>query len=100
MDSDTPGVVYLLCFSEPLHHARHYLGWTNDLAARLRCHAKGDRKKCVLTHVIATKGITFKLVRTWRGPISEEKRLKRRKNNAKLCPACNEKIKEFECEAI
>ncbi|MBB5085041.1 putative GIY-YIG superfamily endonuclease [Nonomuraea endophytica] len=29
------GTVYLLHFAQPYRHARHYLGWTTDLQARL-----------------------------------------------------------------
>jgi hypothetical protein len=35
------GTVYLLHFSAPYRHARHYTGWTDDLPARLTAHAAG-----------------------------------------------------------
>ena len=35
------GVVYLVHFSEPYRHARHYTGWTVDLDARLAEHRAG-----------------------------------------------------------
>jgi len=98
MDANTPGITYLLHFSESYYHARHYLGWTNDLAKRLREHMNGNRDKCVLTHVIKENGIEHTLVRTWRGPLSTEKTLKKKKNNRLLCPVCNPKVKDYECE--
>lgn len=98
MNKDTPGIVYLLHFSEAYHHARHYLGWTNDLTKRLREHMNGNRDKCVLTHVIKEHGIEHTLVRTWRGPLATEKALKKKKNNRLLCPVCNPKVTNFELE--
>lgn len=97
VDSNTPGYVYLLHFSEPYKHARHYLGWTNDLPKRLREHMNGKRANCVLTYVIKNAGIEHQVVRTWAGPITLEKALKKRKNNRLLCPICNPDVKEFDC---
>lgn len=89
MDADTPGVVYLLHFDRPHHHAQHYLGWTNNLGKRLMEHMNGRRDKCVLTSVIKDEGIGFKVSRLWCGPLELEKKLKRRKNSRKLCSICN-----------
>lgn len=33
--------VYLLHFNQKLHHAGHYLGWCDDLEARLKRHHAG-----------------------------------------------------------
>jgi hypothetical protein len=38
------GMVYLLHFDRPFRHARHYCGWTTDLAARLAEHACRPRR--------------------------------------------------------
>ena len=89
MDEHTQGVVYLLHFERPLHHAQHYLGWTNDLDARIEQHRLGIREKCVITAVFAEHGIPFVVARTWPGPLALEKALKRRKNSRLLCPICN-----------
>ena len=35
------GVVYLVHFTEPYRHARHYTGWTADLESRLAEHQAG-----------------------------------------------------------
>jgi len=92
MDADTLGCVYLLHFSEPFHHAQHYLGWTNNLDKRLAEHRKGARQKCVLTDEIKRHGIPWRLVRTWeKVPLAFEKQLKRQKNGRRLCPICNPK---------
>ena len=93
MDKDTPGVVYLLHFDKKLKHAGHYMGWTTDLKKRLREHRSGRRERCVLTSVLCFKGIGWRVVRLWDGPLSFEKELKRKKNNRLLCPVCNVKVK-------
>ena len=35
------GLIYLLHFQRSYRHARHYLGYTDDLAARLVAHRAG-----------------------------------------------------------
>ena len=35
------GVVYLVHFTQPYRHARHYTGWTADLESRLAEHQAG-----------------------------------------------------------
>ena len=44
-------VVYLVHFSEPYRHARHYTGWTTDLQSRLAEHraGRGARLLAVIT---------------------------------------------------
>jgi len=86
---DSQGLVYLLHFHEPYHHARHYLGWTTNLEERLKRHASGNGAR--LIEVIAEAGITWQLVRTWPGGRDLERRLKARHNNPRLCPICNPK---------
>jgi predicted GIY-YIG superfamily endonuclease len=35
---DAMGTVYLIHFDRPYHHARHYIGYTDDVDARLAGH--------------------------------------------------------------
>ena len=35
------GLIYLLCFDRSYRHARHYLGYTENLEARLAAHRAG-----------------------------------------------------------
>ena len=79
-------IVYLLHFAQPLQHARHYLGSTADLDARLEQHRAGQGAR--LMEVIADLGIDFQLARTWPGGRDVERRLKRRKEGPRLCPVC------------
>lgn len=79
-------IVYLLHFAEPYKHARHYLGWTDDLPARLARHQAGQGAR--LLEVIHAAGITWELARTWEGPRARERQIKRQGGAAVLCPLC------------
>ena len=78
--------VYLIHFDEPYCHARHYLGSTYNLEARLAEHRAGQGAR--LTQVIRDAGIDFKLARTWEGGRDLERRLKRWHKSPDLCPIC------------
>ncbi len=84
-------MVYLLHFERPYHHAKHYLGFTDDLERRLEQHRAGDRNSHHrLMQVIAAAGIGFVLARTWRTEDRHfERRLKKRKAATRLCPICS-----------
>lgn len=86
--------VYLLHFSQPYHHARHYLGSTCDLDHRLHLHKSGQGAR--LMEVVAAAGIDFDVCRLWRfDSIAEarafEKKLKRWQCGPRLCPVCQHK---------
>jgi hypothetical protein len=89
-------VLYLIHFAKPLHHARHYLGYSTDensLPVRLERHASGQGAK--LMAAVARAGIGFQVVRTWPdGTRADERRLKNQKNApARLCPVCREGVR-------
>jgi predicted GIY-YIG superfamily endonuclease len=77
---------YLLHFTAPYRHAAHYLGSTSDLPARLEAHRNGTGAR--LMEVIGSAGISFSLVRTWKGGRKKERQLKRRGGHRRLCPVC------------
>jgi len=81
------GIVYLIHFNEPLHHARHYMGWTTNLIERLHAHETGNGSR--IMEVISDKEITWQLVRTWPGGRVLERQFKRQKHNPRFCPICN-----------
>ena len=81
-----PGTIYLLHFSEAYRHAKHYLGFTDDLDARLQSHASGHGAR--LLAVLKSAGIGWELARTWPGGRQLERQLKNGKNAPKLCPIC------------
>jgi predicted GIY-YIG superfamily endonuclease len=78
--------VYLLHFDRPYRHARHYLGSTSDLRARLDQHRAGQGAR--LMAVVRAAGIDFELARTWTGGRTRERQLKRRHASPRLCPMC------------
>ena len=79
-------VVYLLHFDVPYKHAKHYLGCTTNLQARLEAHQQGEGAK--LMRAVRMAGIRFQLARTWEGGRELERQLKRRKSSPRLCPIC------------
>lgn len=83
-------MVYLLHFRKPIspdHTCQHYLGFTDDLDARLNEHRNGNGAR--LTQVACERGIGFDLVRVWEGDRGLERRLKNMKMSNRLCPICN-----------
>lgn len=82
--------VYLLHRDGPMpkqHHAKHYIGSAADLEVRLKEHQSGGGAR--LTQVWIEFGCSFRVVRTWQGDRSLERRLKRQKHAPRLCPVCN-----------
>ena len=84
--------VYLLHFLQPYHHARHYLGSTDDIDSRLQEHRTGQGAR--LTQVIHEAGISFILARTWEGGRDLERKLKRWHKSPDLCPICKAQKQE------
>lgn len=87
------GTVYLIHFDKPLGdlanirgQAQHYLGYTDDLEARLERHREGNGS--AIMAAVVKSGITWHVVRTWEGDRTLERKLKQRKNSPKLCPIC------------
>lgn len=88
--NNVAGTIYLLHFDQPLAHAKHYIGWTDNLPQRIQDHASGNGAR--LMQVLRDAGIGFQLVRTWCGTRTDERRLKRRKGTPRLCPVCRKEI--------
>jgi predicted GIY-YIG superfamily endonuclease len=80
------GTVYLLHFDTPYKHARHYIGWTDDLPARLTAHASGHGAR--LLAVVKDAGIGWSLARTWPGSRSRERQIKNQGGASRCCPLC------------
>jgi hypothetical protein len=84
------GTVYLICFDRPFHHARHYLGYTENIIGRLERHQSGHGSK--LLRAVNEAGIKYGIVRIWEGVDRHfERKLHKRGGNKKLCPICNPK---------
>jgi predicted GIY-YIG superfamily endonuclease len=79
--------VYLLHFSQKLHHAQHYLGYAENIEERIARHQAGNGAR--LVEAFTQAGIGFVLARTWSGGRDLERHLKNQKNSpARLCPIC------------
>jgi hypothetical protein len=85
--TSTEPTVYLIHFIKPYKHARHYLGYSQNLDKRITDHLCGMGAR--LMEVITTAGIDWKLARTWPGDRWLERRLKNRHEAPRLCPICN-----------
>jgi len=92
------GTVYLLHFARPLGdlsnprgQAQHYLGYADDLEARLEAHRKGNGS--LIMRAVKEAGISWELVRTWKGGRSLERQLKRQHNSPRFCPICNNPVR-------
>jgi len=80
--------VYLLHFDKPYCHARHYIGYADNIALRIDAHRRGYGAK--LTRAVVAAGIGIQLARTWEGGDRNfERTLHNRNNTAALCPLCN-----------
>lgn len=86
------GFVYMLHFDRPIapgrHTCQHYIGYADDIAARLQAHDTGHGAR--LTQVARQLGIGWRVVRLWRGDRTFERTLKERKYGPHLCPFCGE----------
>jgi predicted GIY-YIG superfamily endonuclease len=90
----TTMAVYLLHFDRPYRHAKHYLGYTKDLAQRMSQHACGRGAR--LVEVITAAGIGFRLVRVWSdGTRKTERQVKRQKQSVRFCPVCSTRAREL-----
>jgi len=87
------GTTYLLHFDRPYGHARHYVGWTQDLAARLQAHARGRGAR--LVQVVVKAGIGFRLARTWPESTRDREDLIKHAGGARrYCPECGVKPRD------
>lgn len=94
------GLVYLLHFTTPYKHAKHYLGATGKtLDARLSAHRGGecagdrDGRPAKLIQALLGAGGDFIVARTWatatrRDAFVLERALKKRGGRGRLCPVC------------
>lgn len=80
------GTVYLIHFERPFRHARHYVGWSEQLEARLAHHRNGNGSR--LMAAVTAAGIEWQVVRTWPGSRDDERRLHKLKGATKICPEC------------
>jgi predicted GIY-YIG superfamily endonuclease len=80
------GTIYMLHFLEPYRHARHYVGWTDSLTARLDAHQRGHGAR--LLAIVHQAGIGFVLARTTTGDRHVERAIKNAGGSPRYCPVC------------
>lgn len=95
-------MIYLIHFSSPLKHARHYVGFVEraeGLEARIKKHVGGSGAK--LTAAASKAGIEFIVARIWpNGDRNFERKLKNRKEGPDLCPVCNIQAMDLASEQV
>lgn len=80
--------VYLIHFDQPLQHARHYVGFANDVDGRLWNHR--HNKGANILKVLNRLGIKYDIVRVWDdADRTFERHLKNCKHTPRYCPVCN-----------
>lgn len=94
MTTDKKWYVYLLCFDRLIGtdrgNARHYVGMTDDIPARLQTHRDGNGAKILRSLIQNYKG-AFDLVRVWEFDTREEawhreQHLKKNSMQTRYCP--------------
>jgi len=78
--------VYLIHLDTPLKHARHYLGYSEDLPERVKKHRTGQG--AAFMKAISKQGISWHVSRIWDGDRTFERILKDQHNASHLCPTC------------
>lgn len=79
--------VYLIHFEPAYKHARHYLGFAEDVSSRYYAHIHGQGAR--LTQVASEWGCELILAQVWNdGTRQLERQLKKRHNAPSLCPIC------------
>ena len=82
------GSVYLIHFARAFNSARHYMGFSTDIPARVAAHKAG--RGSPLLKAVTAKKIPWRVVRTWRKRDGFfEAELKRHNDLKDLCPVCS-----------
>lgn len=90
--ADQPGRIYLLHFTQPFRHAKHYIGVTSlTVEARMARHRSSYGAK--LLKMLLQDGGDFVVADVWeadsmREAFAEERRLKRLGGGARSCSIC------------
>lgn len=86
--------VYILHFDRPYQHARHYVGYADDVEDRIWHHRNGTGAR--LMQVIRDAGIGFQIARIWEGADRTfERRLKNCKHTDRYCPMCHQRARDY-----
>src|SRR5438128_566262 len=96
--SPPAGFIYLLHWRNREGRVEHYVGWTQDLEARLKAHCS-DSGGCPTTRQYRQAGMRGVLVRLWRGNVWGERKLQQTLDFPDDCPVCcGRKAEPVACE--
>lgn len=83
------GFIYLLHFSKPFKHARHYTGWAKDVERRTAEHIEGGCKCNPLVKAASAAGIRIEVARIYPGKTRDQERAMKNQGGAsRRCPLC------------
>jgi predicted GIY-YIG superfamily endonuclease len=77
---------YLLHFNETIYGKQHYLGWSVNIARRVRVHLNGKGARLVRQAVRA--GLAVELVRIWPDVDRKAEYVLKRRTPKSYCPKC------------
>jgi hypothetical protein len=80
------GTVYLLHFSRPYWHARHYVGFSTRLEARIREHLRGRGSPLIAAAL--QSGIEIFIARRWENVTRAFERRIHHLHGRRGCPIC------------
>lgn len=86
-------MVYILHFNPPLHHAGHYVGYTEDTERRLREHLE-KRTGSPLVRAALAAGCEVTVAVVLEGDRELERKIKASKNTGRYCPVCKGECKK------
>lgn len=90
------GGVYILHFARPispLHTDQHYVGFAEDLDARIAQQRQG--KGARFCTVARERNISFRVVEVLRGGRTLERSIKKYKKTRIFCPICQRNFRKF-----
>lgn len=92
------GEVYIVHLHTPLGHARHYVGWSKKVRARLHYHRCNQGSNFL--RVCNERGIDYTLCVRFAGTRADERRLKNTNNTARYCPYCTDSPAQFQARVL
>lgn len=92
------GFLYLLHWRDRSGRVEHYIGWTQNLEARMKAHSSASGG-CPTTRRFRRTGMRGRLVRLWRGTTRGERRLQQTLTFPLDCPlCCGREVDTVPCE--
>lgn len=96
--SEYRNVCYLIHFDEPVSGVQHYLGFAKYLPDRIAAHRRGDG--ALLTNRANIRGISWRVVRVWRGSDRDAEVALKAMIPKNLCPYCNLRVSRQKARSL